>query len=72
MGWVARLLGLPRNHPSAAALKRDDSLAFLDGWRDCDQRLDRRLGAGGALFDLLDKSELRAFWVDDANDEVKV
>ena len=35
-GWIARFLNLPRNHPSASALKTGDLAAFYDGWDMCD------------------------------------
>ena len=67
-GWMTRLLGLPRQHPAAGALKSGDLLAFEDGWDTCDETptCDRLY----ALLKMIDLGQVAVRWVNDENEEV--
>ena len=70
-GWLARLLGLPRRHPSAPCLRDGDVAMFLDGWDMCNETPERgcpnRLTA---YYEMLKRGQAAAVWVDDDNNEI--
>jgi hypothetical protein len=67
MGWAACYLGLPCRHPSSAP-KDDDLQAFADGYLACHGMT---LAARQMAYDEFRRQgRLRAFWVDDDNNEV--
>lgn len=70
-GWLARLLGLPREHPVASALKPGDVAAFQDGWDMCDETpADGRPSRLTAYYAMLQNGQAVAYWVDDDNNEL--
>lgn len=68
-GWLTRFMNLPREAPGLDVLKEFDKKAFQEGWDMCDET--SPLYRSIAFYRMLEMGLLRAFWVDDDNNEIE-
>lgn len=64
MGWIACLLGLPRERPGDGALKDGDKEAFKDGWDMCKET--GRIDAFDAFDPCVKNGDISVFWAEDS------